>query len=101
MIIELLYPSVSLLYGEKGNIDYLREAFKNATFIETEMNDVPFFVENRVDLVFMGPTTERFQTIIIEKLFPYKDIIQNLKNNNNLFWIILNALQQFGSYIID
>lgn len=101
MIIELLYPSVSALYGEKGNIDYLREAFKDATFIETEMNDVPYFINNKVDLVFMGPTTERFQSIIIDKLLPYKDVIQNMINNNSCFWITGNALEIFGSYIID
>jgi len=101
MIIELLYPSVSALYGEKGNIDYLREAFPDATFIETEMNDVPYFVNNKVDLVFMGPTTERFQSIIIDILLPYKDIIQNMINNNSYFWITGNALEIFGSYIID
>ncbi len=101
MIIELLYPSVSALYGEKGNIDYLKKAFKDAIFIETEMNDVPYFVSNKVDLVFMGPTTERFQSIIIDKLLPYKNIIQNKINNNDYFWITGNALEVFGSYIID
>lgn len=101
MIIELLYPSVSALYGEKGNIDYLKKAFKDAIFIETEMNDIPYFVNNKVDLIFMGPTTERFQTIIIQKLLPYKNIIQNMISNNQYFWITGNALEIFGSYIID
>lgn len=101
MIIELLYPSVSALYGEKGNIDYFKKAFKDAIFIETEMNDVPYFVNNKVDLVFMGPTTERFQTIIINKLLPYKNIIQNMIRDNQYFWITGNALEIFGSYIID
>lgn len=101
MIIELLYPSVSALYGEKGNIDYLKKAFKDAIFIETDMNDVPYFVSNKVDLVFMGPTTERFQSIIIDKLLPYKNIIQNKINDNDYFWITGNALEIFGSYIID
>jgi hypothetical protein len=33
MIIELLYPCVAALYVEKGNIDYLKLAFKDAKFI--------------------------------------------------------------------
>jgi len=101
MIIELLYPSVSALYGEKGNIDYLKKAFKDAIFIETEMNDIPYFANNKVDLIFMGPTTERFQTIIIDKLLPFKNRIQDMINNNDYFWITGNALEIFGSYIID
>jgi hypothetical protein len=101
MIIELLYSSVSALYGEKGTIDYLKIAFNHATFIETEMNDIPYFVNNKVDLVFMGPTTERFQKIIIEKLLPYKNIICDKIENNDAFWITGNALEIFGSYIID
>lgn len=101
MIIELLYPSVSALYGEKGNIDYLKLAFKDATFIETEMNDVPYFVNHKVDLIFMGPTTERFQKIIIEKLMPYRNQIKTLIDENCYFLITGNALEIFGSYIIE
>lgn len=101
MIIELLYPNVSALYGEKGNIDYLRLAFKNATFIETEMNEVPYFVNHKVDLIFMGPTTERFQKIIIDKLLPYRKRIIDLIQNNCFFFITGNALEIFGSYIIE
>lgn len=101
MIIELLYPSVSALYGEKGNIDYLKYTFKDATFIETDMNDIPYFVNNVVDFIFMGPTTERFQKIIIEKLLPFRERIQSLINNNCFFLITGNALEIFGSYIIE
>lgn len=101
MIIELLYPSISALYGEKGNIDYLKLAFKDATFIETELNSVPYFVNHRVDLIFMGPTTERFQKIIIDKLLPYRQNLLDLINNNTFFFITGNALEIFGSHIIE
>ncbi|MHB8097635.1 MAG: hypothetical protein ACYDEI_08310, partial [Erysipelotrichaceae bacterium] len=101
MIIELLYPSISALYGEKGNIDYLKLAFKDATFIETELNSVPYFVNHRVDLIFMGPTTERFQKLIIDKLLPYRQNLLDLINNNTFFFITGNALEIFGSHIIE
>lgn len=101
MIVELLYPSVSALYGERGNIDYLKLAFKDATFIETEMNDIPYFVHNKVDFIFMGPTTERFQKIIIDKLLPYRLQLKTLIDTNCFFLITGNALEIFGSYIID
>lgn len=101
MIIELLYPNVSALYGEKGNIDYLRLAFKDATFIETEMNNVPYFVNHEVDLIFMGPTTERFQKIIINMLLPYRKRIIELIQNDCFFFITGNALEIFGTYIIE
>ncbi len=101
MIIELLYPSISALYGEKGNIDYLKLVFKNATFIETELNSIPYFVNHNVDLVFMGPTTERYQKIIIDKLSPYRQRLIDLINSNVYFLITGNALEIFGSYIIE
>lgn len=101
MIIELLYPSISALYGEKGNIDYLKLVFKNATFIETELNSIPYFVNHNVDLVFMGPTTERYQKIIIDKLSPYRQRLIDLINSNVYFIITGNALEIFGSYIIE
>jgi len=101
MIIELLYPSISALYGEKGNIDYLKLSFKDATFIETDLNSVPYFVNHNVDLIFMGPTTERFQKIIIEKLLPYRQRIIDLMSDNIYFLMTGNALEIFGSYIIE
>lgn len=101
MIIELLYPSISALYGEKGNIDYLKLSFKDATFIETDLNSIPYFVNHSVDFVFMGPTTERFQKIIIDKLMPYKERIIELINHNTYFLITGNAVEIFGSYIIE
>lgn len=101
MIIELLYPSVSALYGEKGNIDYLKLAFKDANFIETDMNSKPYFVDHTVDFIFMGPTTERFQKIIINNLLPYRDRIIELINNDCYFLVTGNALEVFGTYIIE
>jgi len=101
MIIELLYPNVSALYGEKGNIDYLKLTFKDATFIETEMNNVPYFVNHDVDFIFMGPTTERFQKIIINMLLPYRKRIIELIQNDCFFLITGNALEIFGTYIIE
>jgi len=101
MIIELLYPSVSALYGEKGNIDYLKHAFNEATFIETDLNSIPYFVNHPVDLIFMGPTTERYQKIIIENLLPFRERIFDLIRNNTFFIITGNALEVFGTYIIE
>ncbi len=101
MIIELLYPCVAALYGEKGNIDYLKLAFKDAKFIETDMNSKPYFVDHDVDLIFMGPTTERFQKIIIEKLLPYKKRLIELIENNVHFLITGNAFELFGTKIIE
>lgn len=101
MIIELLYPSISALYGEKGNIDYLKCAFKDATFIETDLNSIPYFVNHSVDLIFMGPTTERFQKIIIDKLLPHKERIIESIHQDTYFLVTGNALEIFGSYIIE
>lgn len=101
MIIEMLYPEIASLYGEKGNLDLLKLCFPEALFKMTMLNDEPYFVKHEVDLIVMGPTTEEFQKIIIKRLTPYIDRIQTLIRENIHFWMTGNAMDIFGAYIED
>ena len=101
MIIEMLYPEIASLYGEKGNLDLLKLCFPEANIRMTMLNDEPYFVKHEVDLIVMGPTTEEFQKIIIKRLTPYIDRIQTLIRENIHFWLTGNAMDIFGAYIED
>ena len=43
MIIEMLYPEIASLYGEKGNLDLLKLCFPEANIRMTMLNDEPAF----------------------------------------------------------
>ncbi len=99
MTVEFLYPSLANLYGEAVEMRYIEKCLPDAKVVKTEVNDEPYFVNNDVDFIYMGPLTERGQEIAIEKLLPYKERIVELINENKVFLIIGNALEVFGSYI--
>lgn len=101
MIVEILYPSLCNLFGDRGNVVYLKECLKDSTFIETSMDDEPYFVNHKVDLIYMGPTSESLQVIIAERLKPYKDKINELINNGTAFLLTGNAMEIFGKEVID
>ena len=84
MKIEILYPEVANLYGESANVKYLKKCLPNATFIETSLNNKPEFISSKIDLVYIGATSEFHQELIIEKLMPYKDDIKNKIEENQL-----------------
>lgn len=99
MKIEILFPELCKLYGEQGNMRYLKLCLPEAEFIETELNDEPQFLKDDVDLVYMGACSERSQEKIIEKLLPYKKEIKEKIENGLAFLCTSNSFEVFGSYI--
>ena len=97
--IEILFPEFCNLYGDISNMKYLKKCIPEANFIETSFNEEPTFVKNNVDLIYMGPMTEKMQEKVIEKLKPYKEKIEELIEKNVVFLITGNALEIFGRYI--
>lgn len=101
MIVEILYPSLCNLFGDRGNVVYLKKCLPESTFIETTMDDEPFFVNHDVDLIYMGPTSENNQIIIRDKLMPHADRINEIINNNVAFLLTGNAMEIFGKQVKD
>lgn len=101
MKIEILFPEFCNLFGDVGNVKYLKMCLPNAEFIETSFNSEPFFKDNDVNIVYMGPMTERAQEKIIKKLLPLKQRIEQLINNGTSFLFTGNALEIVGNYIDD
>lgn len=101
MKIEILYPELCNLYGDCGNVKYLKENLPKAKFIYTSLNEKPYFVDNDIDLIYMGSMTEKSQERIINKLFPYKERIKQLIDNDKIFLLFGNSFEIFNDYIID
>lgn len=97
--IEILFPEFCNLYGDISNMKYLQKCIPEANFIETNFGEDPTFVKNDVDLIYMGPMTEKMQEKVIEKLKPYKQRIEELIEKNTVFLITGNAIEIFGKYI--
>ena len=84
MKIEVLFPEVANLYGDLSNIEYLKKCLNNdVEIIETSLNDEPAFVkQDDINLIFMAGMTEKSQEIVIKKLKPYADRIDELVSKN-------------------
>ena len=57
------------------------------------------FTEEKMNLVYMGPMTERMQEQVIRKLMPLKEKIQKAIDDGTVFLFTGNALEIFGDYI--
>ncbi len=100
MKIEILYPELCCLYGDKGNTMFLKACLPDAEFIYTQLNDRPAFLEGDVDLCCMYSMSEQSQELILGRLMPYKDQIQAAcENGKTLLLLLGNALELFGTYI--
>lgn len=101
MKIEVLYPEVCNLYGELGNIRFLKQSCPEIEIVETSLNEEPLFVSEAPDLIYMGTMTEKSQMIVIERLMKYRDRLIKLIEEGARFLITGNALEIFGKRIED
>lgn len=99
MTVEILYPSLANLYGETMHARYLEKCLPDARFVYTEVNDVPAFAGENVDLICLGPMSENAQQLLAGRLAPYKDRIEELIRRGTVFLVTGNALELFGQYI--
>ena len=100
MKIEILFPQNCNLFGDLSNMHYLRKCLPDAQFVETDLNEEPLFVREKVDMIYLGPMTERSQELVLERLRPHKERLWELINQNTLFLFTGNALELMGEYII-
>lgn len=99
MRIEVLFPEFCNLFGDIFNMKYLKMCLPDAEFIETALDEVPTFVSEEVNLIYLGPMTENTQEKVIKKLLPYKERIEELIEKNVVFLFTGNALEVLGKYI--
>lgn len=100
MKIEILYPEICTLFGDKGNMQYLRLCLPNAEFIETTLNAKPRFLTEPIDLVYMCSMSERSQEAILSRLLEHKDAIKEaIDSQKTVFLFTGNSFELLGSYI--
>lgn len=101
MKIEVLYPEVCNLYGDLGNIRYLKKTCPQIEVKQTGLNEKPMFSQEVPDLIYMGSMTEKSQITILDRLGKYRDRIEELIDEGARFLITGNGLELFGKRIED
>ena len=100
MRIEILYPELCCLYGDKGNTKFLQQCLPEAEFIETGLNSKPAFLTEDVDLCCMYSMSEKSQELILSRLFQWKEeVVSVCKKGKTLFLFLGNAMELLGQYI--
>ncbi len=99
MKIEVLFPEFCNLFGDLFNVKYLQRCLPEAQRIDTPLAGEPAFAAGEVDLVYMGPMSERSQEKVIEKLLPLRRRLEELLAQGTAFLLTGNACEVLGSYI--
>jgi len=99
VIIEMLFPEIANLHGDNSNIDYLNQSLEDVRIYRTGLNDTPRFLSERVDLVYLGPMTERGQIKAIDRLTPHGIRIAELIKSGTHFLFTHNAMEVLGNRI--
>ncbi len=78
MKIEVLYGDICNLFGDWQNAAYLKHTLPDAEFIETKLEDTPYFVSGTPDMIYIGSLTESNQRRVIDALRPHTARLQAL-----------------------
>lgn len=100
IIIEQLFPEIANLYGDTGNIRYLKKCLPEASFVEDTLNEKPHFADEIPGLIYMGPMSEHAQELVIDRLMPYKDRLSELIDKGVIFLLTGNAAEVFYKEIL-
>lgn len=97
MKIEILFPELCNLYGDQGNISLLEHNFDN--LIYTSYDEEPYFINHDVNMIYMGPMSEKVKIKVLTKLSKYKKRIKELIDKDVVFLFTGNAMEIFGKSI--
>ncbi len=105
VVIENLYPEFNNLYGDTANLAYLLKKLAIAEVevevINTALFDTPAFAcRNDVDLLYVGPCTERKQEAELAALTPYRDALYSRTESGQTTLCTGNAFELFGEKIV-
>lgn len=101
MTIEVLYPEICNLFGDSGNMKYLKKCLPDAKWVETGFSQTPAFVNEDVDLIYMGPMSEKTQENVTERLMPHRERLGELMAKGKCFLMTGNAAEVFGKEVKD
>jgi len=100
VIIEILFPEYANLFGDMSNMRYLQACLPQATFVRTPLTQTPYFVNHKVDLLYMGPMTERAQQRAILALMPFSGRLHHLIDIGVPMLFTGNAMEVLGKEIV-
>jgi len=103
MRVELLYPELAILYGERANAEYLVKSAAQgpdgAELVETHLDEEPAFVRGEAQIVYLGSMEEEFFGAALEALRRYQDELLHFTENGGVFLATGNAIDLFGKTI--
>lgn len=101
MVVEILYPELTNIFGDYANITYLEKCMPKTKFIYTSINKEPYFIKNKVDMIYLGSMSEEYQKIIVEKLTKYKKNLIECIEKDVIVLFTGMATEIIGNYIIE
>lgn len=99
LTIEMLFPEVANLHGDNANITYLAQCRPDARVIRTGLNERPAFLDEHVDLLYLGPLTERAQLKAIDRLSPHRAALEARIASDAVTLFTHNALEVLGARV--
>lgn len=99
MKIEVLYPEICCLFGDKANMRYFEMCLPEAEFIKTPVSEMPRFLTEDVDMVYFGSCSESNQEKILSRLKAHKERIEELIEKGVIFLMTGNTFEIMGNYI--
>ena len=99
MTIEVLYPEICCLFGDKANMRYFEMCLPEAEFIKTPVSQQPLFLTEDVDMVYFGSCSESNQERILSRLKGYENRIKELIDKGVIFLMTGNSFEIMGNFI--
>ena len=99
MKIEVLYPEICCLFGDKANMRYFEMCLPEAEFIKTPVSEMPLFLTEDVDMVYLGSCSESNQEKILSRLMGKQERIKELLDKGVIFLMTGNSFEIMGNYI--
>jgi CobQ-like glutamine amidotransferase family enzyme len=99
MKVEIIYGELANLLGEHGSQALLSQTFGEEQLIRTAYPDLPAFFDEPVDLVYMGPMTERTQRLVLELWAGLGPRFREAIDRGVVFFFAGNALDLTGRTI--
>ena len=99
MKIEVLYPEICCLFGDKANMRYFEMCLPEAEFIKTPVSEMPRFLTEDVDMVYFGSCSESNQERILNRLKGHEARINELIEKGVVFLMTGNTFEIMGKYI--
>lgn len=101
MRVEILFPELCALYGDNGNILLLEKTFGKENIIKTSILETPKFLNEQVDMIYIGAMSEKTQVKVLEILKPHKAYLKKRIDEGMKALFTGNAMDLLGKVIIE